>query len=310
MVDHIHFQYNGVLFGLLLLCVDFALRDQFIALTFAFSVLVCSKHLFVYLAPPFGIYLLRKYCFLEDSCEALSTKESDKSQSSRSALTTNHSVSTPIFNNQSILRIIQLAVTALVPVTLAFGPFILQKYGFDQLLQIFRRLFPFGRGLVHSYWAPNIWALYCASDKVIGLLAKKLLGMTFTSVTGLASTSGLTGDFVFHVLPTVPPILSLLLVLLAQLPAWHRLWVEPHPHSLLPCLVYCSLCAYMLGYHVHEKAILISQVLAGLLALRSNRNFEIFTLLSVVGVYSQLPLLFPLYETPTKGNNCFLFNFQ
>jgi len=296
MIDHIHFQYNGMLLGLLLLCVELALRRRFVALALAFSSLVCSKHLFVYLAPPFGIFLLRNYCFVE----------TEASVNHKPTITkTRVLVPTPPINItvQSLFRIMQLAVAALVPVTLAFGPFVLQENGFDQVLQIFRRLFPFGRGLVHAYWAPNIWALYCATDKILGLAAKKVFKVVFNNktVSGLASTSGLTGDFQFLVLPAVPPLLSLLLVLMTQSPAWYRLWIDLHPRALLPCLVYCSLCSYLFGYHVHEKAVLISQVLAGLVALRSEQQFEIFALLSVVGVYSQIPLLFQLYETPTKG---------
>lgn len=292
MVDHVHFQYNGMLFGLLLLCVDFALCRYYLGLAFAFSALVCSKHLFVYLAPVFGLYLLRNYCF-----ETVEVHD----QSHRSARHNSAHV-WPSLRTFKLFRFATLAAVACIPVSIAFGPFLIQTNGGEQLLQIFRRLFPFGRGLVHAYWAPNVWTLYCALDKVLSVVVTKIFRVALAaSSAGLSSTAGLTGDFRFLVLPSVSPLFSLLAVLVTQMPAWWRLWVDPRPSALLPCLVYCSLCAYALGYHVHEKAILISQVLALFVALRNERSFVIFSLLSVVGVYSLMPLLFPLYETPIKG---------
>jgi alpha-1,3-glucosyltransferase len=63
------------------------------------------------------------------------------------------------------------------------------------------RLFPFNRGLLHAYWAPNAWALYAAAD----VFASKALAWTglrqqarLTSVT-----AGLVQEASFAVLPKV-----------------------------------------------------------------------------------------------------------
>lgn len=73
---------------------------------------------------------------------------------------------------------------------------------FFQIKQVFSRLFPFGRGLCHAYWAPNIWVFYILLDKA---LAFAFIKLGFNVGTPTASfTGGLVGDSsTFSVLPQV-----------------------------------------------------------------------------------------------------------
>ena len=67
----------------------------------------------------------------------------------------------------------RIGVITIIPFVISFAPFILIG-GFSQLKQIISRLFPFQRGLIHDYWAPNFWSLYYFIDKVLNLLVSRL----------------------------------------------------------------------------------------------------------------------------------------
>lgn len=135
IIDHIHFQYNGFLYGVLILSIVLARKDSgLLASGILFAALLCLKHIYLYLAPAYFVYLLRTYCLGPRS----------------------------IFDVR-FLRCIKLALGIGVVATLAFGPFV--YYG--QILQLLNRLFPFSRGLCHAYWAPNVWAMYSFSDRVL-----------------------------------------------------------------------------------------------------------------------------------------------
>ena len=135
IIDHIHFQYNGFLYGLHVLSIVL-LRKQSTMLYggMLFAALLSLKHIYLYLAPAYFVYLGRAYC--------LDPK----------------SITTIRFAN-----IFKLGTGITVIFAAAFGPFIY----WGQMDQLRSRLFPFSRGLCHAYWAPNIWAMYSFADRVL-----------------------------------------------------------------------------------------------------------------------------------------------
>ena len=135
IIDHVHFQYNGFLYGILILSMVSARKESTMLLGgVLFAVLLCFKHIYLYLAPAYFVYLLRAYCMSE----------------------------------KSIFRIrfgncVKLALGLFSIFGAAFGPF----WYWGELDQVLGRLFPFSRGLCHAYWAPNIWAMYSFTDRVL-----------------------------------------------------------------------------------------------------------------------------------------------
>ncbi|XP_075402459.1 dolichyl pyrophosphate Glc1Man9GlcNAc2 alpha-1,3-glucosyltransferase isoform X2 [Tenrec ecaudatus] len=274
VVDHIHFQYNGFLLGLMLLSIARLFQKRDLEGAILFAVLLHFKHIFLYVAPAYGIYLLRSYCF-----------------------TANKPDGSVRWNSFSLARAASLGLIVFIVSAVSLGPFL----ALNQLPQVFSRLFPFKRGLCHAYWAPNFWALYNAVDKLLSLIGLQLKLLDPNKIPKASMTSGLVQQFEHTVLPTVTPLATFICTLLAILPSVFCLWFKPQgPKGFLRCLILCALSAFMFGWHVHEKAILLAILPMSLLSVGKAGDASIFLILSTTGHYSLFPLLFTAPELPIK----------
>ncbi|KAK2726179.1 hypothetical protein QYM36_000581 [Artemia franciscana] len=168
MVDHIHFQYNGFLSGLLFISIAHIRQGNFLASAFWFAVLLNFKHIYLYVAPAYFVFLLVAYCGTED-----------------------------LYN--LVKRILHLGGIVLSVFAVSFAPFA------DHVLQVLSRLFPFQRGLCHAYWAPNLWAIYNVLDKALVTIGEDMLVPPKLNVTKASMTGGLVQQFEHTLLPDITP---------------------------------------------------------------------------------------------------------
>eukprot|EP00613_Pedinella_sp_CCMP2098_P073673 CAMPEP_0171930772 /NCGR_PEP_ID=MMETSP0993-20121228/28915_1 /TAXON_ID=483369 /ORGANISM="non described non described, Strain CCMP2098" /LENGTH=493 /DNA_ID=CAMNT_0012570681 /DNA_START=1 /DNA_END=1479 /DNA_ORIENTATION=+ len=345
MVDHMHFQFNGFLFGVLLLSIGSIRRASTSALHESmwgfiggalFAALLVLKHLFLPLAPVFFVHLLLGFCWRK--------------------------------HGFSISTLVSLGAIVVVVMIAPFVPLILDHYDAsphgvslvsaarEQLQQIGTRLFPFvagaegspecndhdrdtmvnachERGLVHAYWAANIWALYLFTDRVLAFSAKRFPPLGSLLMRRAAAflpagehhaspSSGLVGSIATAVLPNVSPSVSAIITLAAIVPALvataagarairRRRSDTPEEESSAGrsnmmfdrSLVHASLSAFMFGWHVHEKAILMSLVPLSFVAVSGEHPEDafLFLRLSGVGLFALFPLFTRPRETPTKA---------
>lgn len=279
IVDHIHFQYNGMMFGILVLSIVAAKNQHYLRCGSLFAILLCFKHIFLYLAPAYFVFLLRAYCIDPQ----------------------NRSIH---FINWRNLTKLGLSVVSIF--VLAFAPF--AYYGL--LPQLVSRLFPFARGLTHAYWAPNIWALYSFGDRILIKLCTKFpnfshavlsrliphfrLEKTFERISqmSLSSTRGLVGEVEFAVLPVISPRITFCLTLFYQVLAVGPVLVMPTFERFAASLTLCGFASFLFGYHVHEKAILLVIIPFSFIVTKDRRLLSSFQTLVATGYVSLFPLLF------------------
>lgn len=255
IIDHIHFQYNGFMYGILVFSITAAMANRLLLSGFLFAVLLCFKHIYLYLAPAYFGYLLRAYIFKN--------------------------------NRLDLYAGIKLGSAVIGPFAVAIGPFVY----YDQIPQLLSRLFPFSRGLTHAYWAPNVWALYSFTDRVLSILYK---------VEAIGSTRGLVGDVNFAILPDIQPRLTFFLTLFYQVLAVIPVIVWPSYDRFVACLTLCGYASFLFGWHVHEKAILLVIFPFTFIALKDRRVLSAFVPLVVAGYISLFPLIFTSGEELIK----------
>ncbi|KAK7751046.1 glycosyl transferase [Diatrype stigma] len=266
IIDHIHFQYNGAMYGILIASLVLARKKKLLASGLVFAALLCMKHIYLYLAPAYFAYLLRVYC--------LSPKS--------------------VFDIQ-FWNCVKLGGGILTIFGAAFGPFAIR----GQIPQILSRLFPFSRGLCHAYWAPNVWAMYSFTDRVLIYVAPRL-GLPVKAEALHSVTRGLVGDTAFAVLPEITPRICFGLTVVFQVIPLIKLFRNPTPDAFIGAVTLCGYASFLFGWHVHEKAILLVIIPFSLIALKDRRHLGAFRPLAVAGHVSLFPLLFTPAEFPIK----------
>ena len=278
LVDHVHFQYNGVALGLQLCAVAAANEGAPLLAAFLFSVLVHFKHIFAYAAPAFAAHLIAHH--------------------------------TPGPRIRDVAKRLAAFVGVAAGVTaVSLGPFA----AFGQLETVAKRLFPFGRGLSHAYWAPNVWALYNAADKVAAK-ALRIRAPVAHLARGMTGHGG-TGAATHVALPAVSPRVTFFLTLAACAPGLYAHTVARttslRPSALPRLVAYVSLCAFAFGWHVHEKAALMVSAPLGVAAALDAADAAVspdafaksagaFLFMTVTSTYAMFPLLFEPREWPIK----------
>jgi len=237
LVDHIHFQYNSFLFSFLILSLYFYKTNQLLKSCLFFVILLNLKHLFLYIAPAFGLVILFrnvKFNFIKLLAAGVTVGS--------------------------------VFLVSLLPVLLANG--IVTDEILKNLYQLGERLFPFKRGLTHSYWAPNFWSIYNFIDIVLHKFKVRHSSRSVLTVHPL--TSGIIEQnqgHIYQVLPQVTPshcaltVLGVTIVLLGRvLKNSFTLKADKNYEILLKCIILSGFTSFMFGWHVHEKAILTVMV--------------------------------------------------
>lgn len=253
LIDNVHFQYNALPLSVLFISLSYLTRRKFSLGVAWFACAINLKHTLLPIAPALAITTLASIYRRHQS---------------------------------SIYNFLRNCSTVLASFLVAFFIPWLPFLATGGLSPVLSRLFPFGRGLLHSYWAANFWASYTTLDRLlsfIGVSVREPVGNPTSGIIGALSP--------FATLPNVTPKLCAVLIaafILLKSPFYTSGNLQ---HAF--AAYYSALVAFVFGWHVHEKNILVAFLpfAASMCAESRAHVWFAFTLLSIGGQFAIFPLV-------------------
>ncbi|KAI4459710.1 dolichyl glycosyltransferase [Holotrichia oblita] len=225
MVDHIHFQYNGIMFGILLLSITKMLKEQYIWSAFWFTILLNMKHIFIYLAPAYFIYMLRNYCF--------------RNKKAGTSFST------------GCIHFIKLAGTVISLFLITFVPF------YDHINQVFLECFHVERKITDIYYISFFCAYNNMCKKITALLLKRVGVLVKTCLVRKGDVA--EGSYTTN--PSPGSLVNLIETIVSSLSGEMYLWQRKLQDIVvliilmyLACVWLCPTGRALFGVPVHTKA--------------------------------------------------------
>ena len=213
-VDYLNFHYSGISIGILLASLGYMLMGKCFKSAALFVLAINLNQTCLFLSPAYFIYLLTSYCD--------PWKQSPK---------------------KCLYNLSCLASIVITGFAVAFAPFV----WLGQLAQVWKRIFPFERGLMHwPFFAPNAWTLYTWIDQMIGLIFK-----LFDHSYEIQTNPNLFADVrpVFTALPMITPLITNIVTLGMLVPILIKLWKSPKKNlQFLKAVVLCALTCFLFGW--------------------------------------------------------------
>lgn len=259
IIDHGHFQYNGIMLALTLISIVNLLNNNYGLASVFFVASIGFKQMALYYAPFIFCYLLSatKFPFIFGFLRGKFGIEPLELQSNTQ-------------NFMFLRRFILIGLSVIFTFVSMLLPFIIaiinnkdnQSTITQQLLQILIRVFPFERGL----WEDKVSNVWCTLNLIIKL--RSIFTIQQLKVFSLVAT------------------------LLGCLPSLLIILNFPRKHLLPWGFTITSLSFYLFSFQVHEKSILLPLLPISLLMCRPDSNtLSICSWISNIAMFSMFPLL-------------------